>query len=404
MKRLALAILLSAMSVPAWAASGTLTTSGSTCTATGVTCLIVPLSQDKGAAGLTLSGTWTGTITFEGSADGGTTWTAINALPLNSTTAVTTTTGNGTWQINAAGLTTLRMRASATMTGSAIATITPSFASARSNGGGGGGGGGVTNVSGTTNQIAVATGTTTPVVSLAAAVTGADYILGATSAAYSAAVVNPGLYGSANNAPASPKSLDDEFPGSSLNTSTRWTWVNQGSATATVANSYLSLAAPNTGSAGTGSWNYIYQTAPATPWTVTMVMSFNAPNINYTYGGLVLSDSTGKLVTFGPLYDTDFGNAVVAVDHYASPTSYTSTPFSVKSIAGVSAPVYLRIQDDGTNLNFSMSMQGQGYVLLYTESRTAELASGPTRVGLGENCQAGSGICDVETDWFRQTQ
>jgi len=140
MKRLALALLLAAMSVPAWAASGTLTTSGSTCTATGVTCLIVPMSQDKGAAGLTLSGTWTGTVTFEGSADGGVTWTAINALPLNSTTAVTSSTGNGTWQVNAAGLTTLRMRASATMSGSAIATITPSFASARSNGGGGGGG------------------------------------------------------------------------------------------------------------------------------------------------------------------------------------------------------------------------------------------------------------------------
>ena len=130
MKRIAIGILLTVLLVaPAWAASGTLTTSGSACTVTGVTCLIVPLTQDRGAAGFTISGTWTGTITFEGSADGGTTWSAIDAFPLGSRTAVTTTTAGGQWQINAAGLTTLRMRASATITGAAAVTITPSYAS-----------------------------------------------------------------------------------------------------------------------------------------------------------------------------------------------------------------------------------------------------------------------------------
>jgi len=126
MKRLAIVLFL--LTVPMWAASSQLTTSGSSCTATGVTCLIVPLSQDKGAAGMTISGTWTGTITFEGSADGGTSWTAIDAWPLGSRTAVTTATAVGQWQVNVAGLTTIRMRASATITGTAIVTINPSYA------------------------------------------------------------------------------------------------------------------------------------------------------------------------------------------------------------------------------------------------------------------------------------
>ena len=126
MKRLAIVLFL--LTVPMWAASSQLTTSGSSCTATGVTCLIVPLSQDKGAAGMTISGTWTGTITFEGSADGGTSWTAIDAWPLGSRTAVTTATAVGQWQVNVAGLTTIRMRSSATITGTAIVTINPSYA------------------------------------------------------------------------------------------------------------------------------------------------------------------------------------------------------------------------------------------------------------------------------------
>lgn len=128
MKRLCLiaSLLLIIGAAPCWAASGVITTNAATCTA-GV-CLVVNLPQDKGAAGLVISGTWTGTITFEGTADGGTSWTAIDAFPLGSRTAVTTATAVGQWQVNAAGLTGIRMRGSATITGAATVTINPSYA------------------------------------------------------------------------------------------------------------------------------------------------------------------------------------------------------------------------------------------------------------------------------------
>lgn len=127
MKRFAVVFLFFALlAAPAWAASGVITTNAATCTA-GV-CLVVNLPMDKGAAGFVISGTWTGTITFEGTADGGTTWTAIDAWPLGSRTAVTTATAVGSWQVNAAGLTGLRMRGSATITGAATVTINPSYA------------------------------------------------------------------------------------------------------------------------------------------------------------------------------------------------------------------------------------------------------------------------------------
>src|SRR5271157_3392560 len=131
MKRCLPIILLAlVMGTEAWAASSIITTNGASCTP-ATNCLVVSLPQDEGGATLTLSGTWTGTISFEATGDGGVTWVAVNVLPLNSTSAVTSATANGTWQVNASGFTGLRMRGSAAMSGSAVATITPSAASAR---------------------------------------------------------------------------------------------------------------------------------------------------------------------------------------------------------------------------------------------------------------------------------
>jgi len=139
MKRYLLIALLALAAIPAWAASGIITTNGSDCSVS-TRCLVVNLPQDKGGAGLSLSGTWTGTIQFEVTVDGGATWASASVTPVGSSTTVTSTTANGTWQINASGFTGIRMRASATVTGAATATITPSAASAKSNGGGGSGG------------------------------------------------------------------------------------------------------------------------------------------------------------------------------------------------------------------------------------------------------------------------
>src|SRR5271166_6297451 len=134
MKRLAMSLLFIALwgSPHLWAVSSVITTNGSACPAsTNTTALVVGLPQDKGGATLTISGTWTGTISFKATGDGGTTWTAVNVLPLASTTAVTSATANGTWQVNTAGFTGLCMLSSASMTGSATATITSSAASAK---------------------------------------------------------------------------------------------------------------------------------------------------------------------------------------------------------------------------------------------------------------------------------
>ena len=145
MKRLLLLALVVLWSIPQWAASAVLTTNGSSCPGTtNTTAIVVNLPEDKGGATLTVAGTWTGTISFYGTGSGGINgggiWTALSVLPIGSSTAVTSTTANGTWQVNVAGFTGVCMLSSASMTGSATVTITPSAASARSNGGSSSGG------------------------------------------------------------------------------------------------------------------------------------------------------------------------------------------------------------------------------------------------------------------------
>ena len=98
MKRLAMLLLFIALwaTPQLWATSGVITTNGTDCTV-ATRCLVVSLPQDKGGATLTLSGSWSGTIQFEATGDGGVTWVSVNVLPLASITAVTSATANGTW-------------------------------------------------------------------------------------------------------------------------------------------------------------------------------------------------------------------------------------------------------------------------------------------------------------------
>jgi|HubBroStandDraft_2_1064218.scaffolds.fasta_scaffold00006_41 hypothetical protein len=139
-----------------------LTASATTCTTTNTACLIYGIDSTNGGATFTIGSNSGNTVQFEASGDAGATWVALSVTPSNSTTTVTSTTGTGTWQANVAGYTTVRMRCSTFVSGSAVVSIITSLASARA-GGGGGGGGTVTAVTGT--GPIVSSGGATPAIS-----------------------------------------------------------------------------------------------------------------------------------------------------------------------------------------------------------------------------------------------
>jgi hypothetical protein len=91
--------------------------------------------------GIQITGTWAGTVQFEGSIDG-VTFTALSATPIAGTVSVVQTTVNGLWQA-AAPLVSMQVRMSAWTSGQAVVTLNAVEAAtggAAAAGGGSGGG------------------------------------------------------------------------------------------------------------------------------------------------------------------------------------------------------------------------------------------------------------------------
>lgn len=70
-------------------------------------------------ARIQVTGAWTGTLQFEGSVDGGTTWSPVPARVTSTGFTQSAVTGNGLFDTDASGLTNIRTRATAAMTGTA---------------------------------------------------------------------------------------------------------------------------------------------------------------------------------------------------------------------------------------------------------------------------------------------
>lgn len=238
-----------------------------------------------------------------------------------------------------------------------------------------------------------------------------EYVLGATDATnLPNAVANPTAYFGTEAAPGTPGSLDDEFGGASLNTATRWTWANQGSAVATVSKSILTLSDSPQGS-GSAIVRYIWQTAPATPYQTT----FGAVDVNaitdFSGGGFAVQDgATNRATLFVKQHNTSTGGDVVVVAHFTDLNTFSTAPFSA-AIAFFKAR-YMQFKDDGVNHTFYISEDGVNFFQVWQESRTVFLAN-PNRVGLlvypNSTTSAGSSSTfPVQTntasfDWFRRT-
>src|SRR6202167_2508451 len=137
-------ILLFVFALPAHAQSN-ITASGTSCGTSGA-CVSQTVSQSQGGATISLTGTFSATLQFEATnavnpfdPANSAAWVSISVTPLGSSTAVTSATAVGTWQVNVAALTAIRVRCSTYASGTVVVNINLSQASARTNGGGSGG-------------------------------------------------------------------------------------------------------------------------------------------------------------------------------------------------------------------------------------------------------------------------
>lgn len=194
--------------------------------------------------------------------------------------------------------------------------------------------------------------------------------------------------------PANPTAYDDEFTEGAL--AGKWTVVGNVSHVS-VSGTYLSLRAQGTGG---DYFDYIWETAPTPPYTITAKIAPTFYNSAYTYSGIIFGDSTGKVVMF------QYNNGIaVAVNYWTNNTTFNSTPVGPYNL-NLGGVVYFRVADDGTNLTFACSNDGVSFVSFGGAgiSRTAFLTSGPTRIGVGSGLnQATSSNCTFGCDWFRRT-
>lgn len=140
-RQLRVALLLLAL-LPAIAHAQSQTTgpvrlSSATCPGSG--CVTLGVGGVGGVA-VQVTGTYSGTLTFEGTVTGAT-WVPINLIPIAGTTPTSTTTSTGVWNGGVGGLAIVRVRMSSYSSGAAVVTIQNAPSSARGGGSGGGGGG-----------------------------------------------------------------------------------------------------------------------------------------------------------------------------------------------------------------------------------------------------------------------
>lgn len=135
-RRIGLACLIAGLLAPALRAQSiglpqtiTVVDSGTACVTAPTACATFSVGN-AGSAAIDISGTWTGTFTFEATANGDT-WRSI--LVTNTTTGAlsTTTTASGTFALSNAGYQSVRVRATATVTGTAFVTGTRGYLSAK---------------------------------------------------------------------------------------------------------------------------------------------------------------------------------------------------------------------------------------------------------------------------------
>ena len=233
--------------------------------------------------------------------------------------------------------------------------------------------------------------------------TGDAYLLGRPDAAnLPNSVANPTAFYGPDAQPAIPGTIDDEFNGSSLDT-TRWSWFNQSTSTATLANSLLTLTVP---AASWSSISGITQPAPAAPWTV--VLKINAldlmPMAPYPLAGLVLTDQSGKIIFFGASFRNSSGTLALSVDNWTTDTAYSGWSCFAAHTLPSYFPWWLKVHDDGTNLTFSYSGTGSAYTQIVSVGRSAFLSGGPTMVGIGVGSNGANTPVNGVFDYFRQTQ
>lgn len=212
--------------------------------------------------------------------------------------------------------------------------------------------------------------------------------------------------------PTSPTAWDDEFEyGTSIDlTGARfagangWTWYNQaGVATGNLDQGALQLSSPGVGTA-TNAWRLVLQAVPAGAWKFRAKLKGLIQGNYQNYGLILYNSGNGKLLNFGPTWNSGALNQTVQeYTNFSTYSNYILLSNSAYLLSAQTAPSYYEIDYDGSSaLNFLVSASGyDGDFLSSVTSTVAAFLGGLTHIGLGTN-PAYATTCTMWVDWFRR--
>jgi hypothetical protein len=143
------------------------------------------------------------------------------------------------------------------------------------------------------------------------------------------------------------------------------TWLNQGGATANDRATGISISAPsNSGDAIRGR----YKAAPATPYTIKALVGVTCSPANFNSAGIGWYDGTNKSEILLLIYNGGWKLQIVKM---STPTSNAGDDYGAQLVMG--NPLWMRIRDDGTTIDFGWSISGDDddFVTLYSVAKAS---------------------------------
>lgn len=165
-----------------------------------------------------------------------------------------------------------------------------------------------------------------------------------------------------------------------------FTWVNQGSSTAADVNGFILFK----GAAGAGAdVHALVVSAPTAPYTLTAAVStfheLVSEGSGQPRGGLVFRESgTGKLLVFMVRQITGTAGITIVTQRFTDPTTFSSE-VDLTTFAIPPGMIWLRIENDDTDLKFYASSDGVNWKQAYTEGKAAFFTTAPDQIGFGTN-------------------
>jgi len=154
--------------------------------------------------------------------------------------------------------------------------------------------------------------------------------------------------------------------------------------------SFLELAGTDSVVMRTEAYTATTPTAP--PFKLSMgyrwwYVTTSAASSAASSGMMFRESSTGKFIFFRLIQSPGSSFAktdlMLAVDKFTDPSTFDSTYICVPGSAAIGHDLWLRGEDDGTDLTFSYSPDSKHYHDLLTIGRTDFLAGGPDEIGYG---------------------